>query len=67
MPLFSGIFPVMRSADVAQIGYEGLKAGRAVVITGLLNKIMAMSGRFSPSAIALRVSAGMTAGRSAGH
>jgi short-subunit dehydrogenase len=67
MPLFSGIFPVMRSADVAKIGYDGLKAGRAVVITGLLNKIMAMSGRFSPSAIALRVSAGMTAGRSAGH
>ena len=51
----------MRSPDVARIGYEGLKAGRAVVITGLLNKIMAMSGRFSPSAVALRVSAGMTA------
>jgi uncharacterized protein len=67
MPLFSGVFPVMRSADVARIGYEGLKAGRAVVITGLLNKIMVMSGRFSPSAIALRISAGMTAGRSAGH
>jgi uncharacterized protein len=50
-----GLVPVMTASDVARIGYQGLKAGRAVVITGLLNKIMATSGRMSPSPVSLRI------------
>jgi len=36
------------SAEVARSGYEAMKSGRRVVITGLRNKIMAQSVRFAP-------------------
>ena len=39
--LFSGPMPVMQAAEVARLGYAALKAGRPVVVTGLLNKIIA--------------------------
>jgi hypothetical protein len=35
---------------------KGLKARRWVVVTGLLNRIMAMSGRLSPTPGSLRIS-----------
>jgi hypothetical protein len=53
--LFSGLMPVMHAADVARLGYGALKAGRPLIITGLINKIMAFSGRFSPAFMALAI------------
>jgi len=58
--LFKGsVLPVMHASDVARIGYQGLKARRRVVITGLLNKIMAISGRLSPKSASLRIASWM--------
>jgi uncharacterized protein len=54
--LFRGaLFPVMKPSEVARIGYQGLKAGRGVVITGLVKKIMAASSRLSPTPVSLRI------------
>jgi short-subunit dehydrogenase len=54
--LFKGsLMPVMDAAEVARIGYRGLKAGRRVVITGALNKLVAISGRLSPSSVSLPI------------
>lgn len=59
-PLFKGnLVPVMSASEVARIGYQGLKAGKPVVITGSLNRIMAISSRLSPTPIALRIASWM--------
>ncbi|QWG23165.1 SDR family oxidoreductase [Bradyrhizobium sediminis] len=57
--LFKGLLPVMDAKKVARIGYQGFKAGRRVVITGLLNKIMAISSRLSPTPVATRIASWM--------
>ncbi|MBV9563368.1 MAG: SDR family oxidoreductase [Bradyrhizobium sp.] len=58
--LFKGsMIPVMSASEVARIGYRGLKARRSVVITGLLNRIMAISSRLSPTALTLRIASWM--------
>ena len=53
--LFKGLLPVMSASEVARIGYQGLKAGRGVVITGLVNKLMVTSSRLSPTPVSLRI------------
>jgi hypothetical protein len=50
---------VMSSAEVARLGYRGLAAGKRVVITGLINKVVAASGRFSPRFIQLPITQGI--------
>jgi short-subunit dehydrogenase len=46
---------LMNSAEVARIGYAGLKAGRRVVISGASNKLLAITARMSPHALVLRI------------
>jgi uncharacterized protein len=50
-----GLVPVMSAGEVARLGYEGLKARRPVVVTGLLNRIMAVSSQLSPAPVKLRI------------
>jgi short-subunit dehydrogenase len=55
--LFEGsLMPVMTASDVAQIGYQGFKANRRVVVTGWINKLMAIVSRHSPRFASLRIS-----------
>ncbi len=63
IPLFNGVLPVMQAADVARMGYQAFKSGRPLIITGLVNKIMAVSGRMSPAFVALRIASRMNARR----
>jgi short-subunit dehydrogenase len=51
----SPIASVMTSAEVARQGYRAMAAGKRVHITGIMNRIVAASGRFSPHAISLPV------------
>jgi short-subunit dehydrogenase len=53
--LESPLARVMSPQEVARIGYQGFKAGRRVVITGFLNRVMAMSGRLSPRLMSLPI------------
>jgi short-subunit dehydrogenase len=64
--IFEGPMPVMTAAEVARQGYAALKAGRPEIITGLVNKITAMSTRFTPTAILLMIASHLNSGGSAG-
>jgi short-subunit dehydrogenase len=44
--LLEGPMPIMTAAEVARQGYAALKAGRPEIITGLVNRMIAMSTRF---------------------
>src|SRR5579863_10413492 len=46
---------MMPAEDVARIGYQGLAAGRRVVVTGAINRLMALVGRFAPHRLSLPV------------
>ena len=46
---------MMPAQDVARRGYRGLAAGRRIVITGLMNRLTAMAGRFLPHRLTLPV------------
>ncbi len=54
---------VMRSADVARVGYDAMMAGKALAIPGLTNKIGAESVRFIPRRVAARIAGAMNADR----
>ncbi len=41
--------------EVAEAGYKALKKNRAIVVPGLLNKLLAIGGELPPRAIALQV------------
>ncbi len=45
----------MEARAVAQAGYRGMQHRRAVVVPGLLNKLLAIGGMLPPSVIALEV------------
>ncbi len=51
----SPFMKTMSSAEVARIGYKGLKAGKRVVVTGFANKLTAASVRISPRAAVLSI------------
>ena len=53
--LFSGMLQVADAAAVARAGYEGFRAGKRIVIPGLLNKVGVQSIRVSPRALATRI------------
>ena len=53
----------MSASEVARIGYRAMKAGRRVVITGTLNRILAVGGRFGPHSITLPATAALMSRR----
>ena len=61
--LFKGMLAVADARAVARAGYEGFRAGKRIVIPGLLNKVGAQSIRLTPRGLATRVVKGMQARR----
>jgi short-subunit dehydrogenase len=55
--------PMMSAAAVARTGYRALKAGRRVVITGMLNNILAIGARLAPHSITLPAASALNARR----
>jgi uncharacterized protein len=53
--LFSGLLRVADAPSVARAGYEGFRAGKRVIIPGLVNKIGVQSIRITPRALAAKV------------
>jgi short-subunit dehydrogenase len=46
---------MMPAERVARLGYRGLAAGRRVVITGAMNRLVALAGRYAPRRLTLPV------------
>jgi hypothetical protein len=55
--------PSMSAVEVARIGYRALRAGRRVVITGMLNRILALGGRYAPHSLTLPATAALMSRR----
>jgi short-subunit dehydrogenase len=55
--------PAMSATAVARIGYRALTAGRRVVITGMLNRILALGGRYAPHSLTLPATAALMSRR----
>src|SRR6266478_4895646 len=55
--------PAMSPSEVARIGYQSLKSGRRVVITGMLNRILALGGRYAPHSLTLPATAALMSRR----
>jgi hypothetical protein len=49
------VISVMSAADVARAGYEGMMAGRPLVIPGLMNKVGVQSLRLAPRRLTARL------------
>ena len=45
----------MTSENVARIGYEAMKKGKGLVITGMRNKLLVQSNRITPRRIVTAV------------
>lgn len=54
----------MDARAVAQAGYQGMQSGRGVVVPGLVNKLMAISPRLSPTNVVLAINRWLLARRS---
>ncbi|HMQ50541.1 MAG TPA: SDR family oxidoreductase [Anaerolineae bacterium] len=52
---------IMDAATVAQLGFEGLMAGKTVIIPGLKNRLLALSPRFVPRDVTTRIVRNMQA------
>jgi len=61
--LFKGMLQVSDARSVARAAYEGFRAGKRIVIPGLLNKVGAQSVRLTPRGLITRVVKGMQARR----
>jgi short-subunit dehydrogenase len=61
--VISKLLPVADAAAVARDGYEGFRAGKRLVIPGLLNKVGVQSLRVSPRALVTRLVRKMQEGR----
>ncbi len=46
---------IMDARTVAEAGYRGMTAGKAIVIPGLMNRVMAQSVRVSPRAAVRKI------------
>jgi short-subunit dehydrogenase len=55
--------PAMSAAEVARRGYRAMKGGRPVVITGLLNRVLAVAGRHAPHSLTLPATSALMARR----
>jgi uncharacterized protein len=64
--LFSNV-KVADAASVARAGYEGFRAGRRIVIPGLVNRLLAQSYRLTPRAMTTRVVRSMQERRTGRH
>ena len=53
--LFESPMPVMTAAEVARQGYAALKGRHPQIITGLVNRIIAMATCFTPTSILLMI------------
>src|SRR5260370_19096429 len=55
--------PAMSAVEGARIGYRALTAGRRVVIAGMLNRILALGGRYAPHSLTLSATAALMSRR----
>ena len=45
----------MPAADVARIGVDGYEAGKAIVVTGLTNRVGSIASRLAPRWVSRRI------------
>ena len=57
------LMPAMSASEVARVGYRALQAGRRVVITGMMNRILALGGRYGPHWVTLPATAALMSRR----
>jgi short-subunit dehydrogenase len=55
--------PAMSASQVARIGYRAMTAGKRVAVTGILNRILALGGRYAPHSLTLPATAALMSRR----
>ncbi|HEY9180728.1 MAG TPA: SDR family oxidoreductase [Candidatus Baltobacteraceae bacterium] len=48
--------PMAKAADVARAGIDGMMRGKRVIVPGITNKLVALSPKFSPRGLLVRIS-----------